>query len=148
MPPHPRVPSAWEFAHDVPQTFGPQPDPDAVVAHVDALHEEAHKAGLLSWKQLVPDAVEVGERLANRVLMQASRADRSGDYLGSSDQAADLLDHGLVDRAGWHPPDRSVILAALKVPSSSLEPRIMAGGQPSTEDRYVRNCPRSGLIAP
>ena len=41
------------------------------------------------------------------------RLDRPRHDLGSADKPADLLDHGLVDRAGWHPADRPVILAAL-----------------------------------
>ena len=102
-----------QIANDVSQTLGPQPDPDTVVAHVDALDEKAHQAGLLGWKQLVPDAVEVGERPANRVGMQAGRPNCPRHNLRSPDQPSDMLDHGLVDRAGWHPPDRPVVLATL-----------------------------------
>jgi hypothetical protein len=72
------VGASWvsTFANNVPQPLGPQPflqpHPDTVVAHVDALEEEAHEAGLLGRKQLVPDAVEVAiiRRALRRATMQ------------------------------------------------------------------------------
>jgi hypothetical protein len=40
------------------------PSLSVIFAHVDAL-ELAHEAGLLDRKQLVPDAIEVGQGFAN-----------------------------------------------------------------------------------
>jgi hypothetical protein len=88
--------------NNVSQTLGPQPHADAVFAYIYPFDEQAHEARLLGREQLVPDAIEVCQGFMDCLSRNACRTDRPGDDLGRSHQLADLLDHGLVDRARRH----------------------------------------------
>jgi hypothetical protein len=52
---------SWRVLNDVPQSFALEANPDAVLAHVNALDQEADEAGLFAGEQLVPDAIEVSQ---------------------------------------------------------------------------------------
>jgi hypothetical protein len=93
-----RLPSAaHDCSHEPGEPVRPQPDLDAVHPDVDPLDQQLHDPRLLGREQLVPQGIELEQRLARRVvgdfvLLRAGCAPRANDDLRLPEDAAQLID--------------------------------------------------------
>ena len=114
----PRCATSWlrrpshgtQIGDQIRQPLGPQPDVGAVGAHVDALHEQLHNAGLLGREQLVPQQIEPGQRLAHLGFVDALHrltccAPSADDDFRGTQQAAQMVKSRNKSDCGWHPAE-------------------------------------------
>ena len=66
-------PDRVQLSGQVGQSFGPQPDVDAVRADIDALDQQLDDARLLGREQFVPERIEPLQRLADLGFGRARR---------------------------------------------------------------------------
>ena len=112
-------PVARHFPHQAGQPVRPKPDLHAVHPHLDPLDQQLHDPRLLGREQLVPQRVELQQRLprlvlGDVVLLGPRRAPRADDDLRLPEDAAQLVDDRRLDLGRRHPPDRARLRPALQ----------------------------------
>ena len=96
--------------HQTDKSVDAQPEAHAIDIHVNPLDQQLHDPGLLGREQLVPERVELQQRLPRLVLgdvvqLGAGRAPCPDDYLRLPEDAAQLVDDGRLDLRRRHAPD-------------------------------------------
>ena len=129
--------------------------------HVDPLDQQLHDPRLLGREQLVPQRVELQQRLPHLVLgdvvlLGPRRAPRADDDLRLPEDAAQLVDDRRLDLRRRHPPDRAGIRPALQhvlADVVAVEPVALAGvrrrhrraGRPEDQPLQQRRRLRPGV---
>ena len=99
------LPVILEIFHQTGEAIDAEPNLDPILLDVDAFDQQLDNAILFGWEELVPDRVELFERVAHLgfgdvVDFAARRAPCADHDFGGAQDGAQLVDHDALDIAG------------------------------------------------